>query len=265
MATGQPAATPGEVYQREMVPAIFSRWAPDLVDAAGIRAGERALDVACGTGVVTRLVAERVGPRGKVVGLDLNPAMLAAARAESTAHTVEWLEGSALSVPLPDQSFDAVVCQQGLQFFPDRAVALREMHRVLVPGGRLALSVWRSVDHQPAFHALETALARRIGRERAALPPFGFGARDALRAVAAGAGFREIRIRAEVKTTRFPSPRAFVSAMVRGAPTMLGALAEQGPEALDALAEEVAAAVRDWEDDEGLGFPQVAHVLTARR
>jgi SAM-dependent methyltransferase len=259
------SGTPGEVYQREMVPAIFARWAPDLIELAGLRPGERVLDVACGTGVVTRLAAERVGPTGKVTGLDINKEMLAAARAQWSPPTVEWVEGSALTVPLPDGAVDAVVCQQGLQFFPDRAAAVREMHRVLVPGGRLALAVWRSVAHQPAFHALAAALAMRIGAERAALPPFGFGDRDALRAVVVGGGFREVRIRVEVKTVRFPSAAGFVRTIVTGAPSMLGALAEQGDEALDAIANEVADGVRDWIDDDGLGFPAVSHIVTARR
>lgn len=266
MGSGEKVSgTPGEVYQREMVPAIFARWAPDLIELAGLRPGERVLDVACGTGVVTRVAAERVGPTGKVTGLDINKEMLAAARAQAAPPTVEWVEGSALAIPLPDGSVDAVVCQQGLQFFPDRVAAAREMHRVLAPGGRLALSVWRSVDHQAAFRALEVALAKRVGVERSALPPFGFGDRDALRAVMSAGGFGDVRIRVEVKTTRFPSPQRFVRAIVAGAPSMLGTLAAQGEAALDALADEVAAGAREWLDDDGFAFPQVTHIATARR
>jgi ubiquinone/menaquinone biosynthesis C-methylase UbiE len=163
-----PPATPAEIYEREMVPAIFARWAPDTIELAQVRTGQRVLDVACGTGVVTRLLADRVGPSGRVVGLDLSPVMLAAARARVRNANVEWREASAQSIPLPDGAFDAVVCQQGLQFFPDKAMALAEMRRVLVPGGRLALAVWRSVEHAPAFQALEQALAHRIGSEKAA-------------------------------------------------------------------------------------------------
>ena len=259
------SGTPGETYQREMVPAIFSRWAPDLIEVASLRPGDRVLDVACGTGVVTRLAADRVGPAGKVTGLDVNKEMLAAARASSPSSAIEWVEGSALTVPLPDESVDAVLCQQGLQFFPDREAALKEMRRVLVAGGRLALSVWRAVTYQPAFHALQTALAKRIGAERAALPPFGFGDREALRAVVAGAGFREVRVRAEARTTRFPSPQHFVYTIAGGAPSMLGALAEQGAGGLQTLAHEVAETVREWVDDDGLGFPMISHIVTARR
>ena len=103
--------SPGEIYQREMVPASFARWAPDLVGLAALRPGERVLDVACGTGVVTRLAAERVGDGGRVVGLDVNADMLAAARGASPGSRIEWREGSALTVPFPDADFDAVLCQ----------------------------------------------------------------------------------------------------------------------------------------------------------
>ncbi len=157
--------TPGEIYEHHAVPAIFARWAPELVELAGVQPGERVLDVACGTGVVTRLLADRVGSTGRVVGLDLNAGMLAAARAAAVNPTIEWLEGNVMSMSLPDATFDAVVCQQGFQFFPDKPLALREMRRVLVSGGRLALSVWRSVEQVPGFRVLQEALARRIVAE----------------------------------------------------------------------------------------------------
>ena len=128
MATMLPiSGTPAEIYERHMVPAIFSRWAPDLLQAARVQTGERVLDVACGTGAVTRLLAERVGLTGNVVSLDINPGMLAVARRTVVGPNIEWLESSALDMPLPDATFDAVVCQQGLQFFPDRPAALSEM------------------------------------------------------------------------------------------------------------------------------------------
>jgi ubiquinone/menaquinone biosynthesis C-methylase UbiE len=260
-----PPATPAEIYEREMVPAIFARWAPDMIELAQIRAGQRVLDVACGTGVVTRLLADRVGPGGHVVGLDLSPVMLAAARAGVRNANIEWREASAQSIPLPDSAFDAVVCQQGLQFFPDKATALAEMRRVLVPGGQLALAVWRSIEHAPAFQALEQALTRRIGAAKGALPPFGFGDAEAIRALVVGAGFREVRLRADVKMTRFASAEHMVRSVASGAPSMLGALAEQGDAALDSIVVEVGEATRMYVDDEGLAFPQATHFITALR
>jgi SAM-dependent methyltransferase len=221
------------------------------------------LDVACGTGAVTRVLAERVGPRGRVVALDINPGMLAVARVAAPDINIEWREGSAVSMALPDAAFDSVVCQQGLQFFPDRPAALSEMRRVLKPGGRLALACWRSVEHMVGYLALERALARRIGPDKAALPPFALGDPEAIRKLVTGAGFREVRIRTEAKMIRFASAEHMVRAVVGGAPTMLGALADQGAGVLDAIVAEVTEATRAFVDDEGWGMPGVSHVVTA--
>jgi SAM-dependent methyltransferase len=139
-----------ETYERHMVPAIFGPWAEDLLALAMPAPGERVLDVACGTGVVARLVAQRVAPTGTVVGLDLNPGMLAVARTLPLPQgEIQWREGNVSAMPFPDASFDLALCQQGLQFFPDRPAALREVRRVLEPRGRLALSVWRPHATQP--------------------------------------------------------------------------------------------------------------------
>ena len=120
-----------ENYERYLVSTIFSPWAAHLADFAAPRLGEHVLDVACGTGIVARLVAGRVGPKGRVVGLDSSAAMLAEARSLSpiSGTAVEWSEASALAIPFPETTFNLVLCQQGLQFFPDRPAALHEMHR----------------------------------------------------------------------------------------------------------------------------------------
>jgi len=265
-AAAAPAApNPGEVYEREMVPGLFGPWAADLVERAAPAAGARVLDVACGTGVVTRLLPPRVGPTGRIAGLDLNPGMLAAARASAAGVPIEWLEGSAQAMPLPDGAFDFVFCQQGLQFFPDKAAALREMHRVLAPGGRLFVAVWKSSAHCPGFAAMERALAKYVGADAAKLPPFSFGDRAALRGVIAGAGFRDLVIRAEVKMTRFPSPEAFFRTITAGAPGMLGLLAQLTEPQRRELISEINETLAPHLDDTGLAFPQPAHVASARK
>src|SRR5690606_21413299 len=117
-----------ENYERYFVPSIGRPVAAGLVEAAALRPGERVLDVACGTGIVVRLAAERVGPRGVLEALDPNADMLAVARqvAPSTP-SITWHEASAESMPLPDEHFDVVLCGMGLQFFPDRKAGLRQM------------------------------------------------------------------------------------------------------------------------------------------
>ena len=143
----QLTAEAAELYERYPATYILGPWAPLLIDAACLILGERVLDLACGTGLVARIGAQRVGPAGRVVGVDLNPGMIAVAQSlpAVVGAPVEWLERSAVDLRLPSADFDVVFCQQGLQFFPDRLVALREMRRVLKPGGRLALSVWTGV------------------------------------------------------------------------------------------------------------------------
>jgi SAM-dependent methyltransferase len=144
----QVAGSAPEIYERELVPAVFGAWAPVLVDLAQPRSGHRVVDVACGTGIVARIAAMRVGPTGAVVGIDLNPGMLSVARSAASTEPrsggpLQWQEASADKLPLADGSFDIVYCQLGLQFFADRAAALREMRRVLDTEGRLALMMVR--------------------------------------------------------------------------------------------------------------------------
>jgi SAM-dependent methyltransferase len=132
----QVVGSAAETYERALIPAVFAAWTPLVVELAEPRAGERVLDVACGTGVVARLAAQQVGRTGKVVGLDLNPGMLAVAAARAageppTSASITWQEANAARMPFPDAAFDVAYCQLGLQFFPDRPAALREMNRVL--------------------------------------------------------------------------------------------------------------------------------------
>ena len=146
----QVAGNAPEVYERELVPAVFGVWAPILVELAHPRPGERVVDVACGTGIVARIATARVGPTGVVVGVDLNPGMLSVARSvmltdSRSSAPIQWQEASADKLPFPGESFDIVYCQLGLQFFADRPAALREMRRVLSLEGRLALMVWRGL------------------------------------------------------------------------------------------------------------------------
>jgi SAM-dependent methyltransferase len=140
----QVAGRAPEVYERELVPAVFAPWAPILVELAHPCPGERVVDIACGTGIVARVAAARVGATGVVSGVDLNPGMLSVARSATAVSSrsgapIQWHEASADKLPFPGESFDIVYCQLGLQFFADRAAALREMHRVLGADGRLAL------------------------------------------------------------------------------------------------------------------------------
>ena len=204
------AGTAPEIYAEHLVPAVFAPWAPVLLDAAAVGIGHTVLDVACGTGVVAAAAAERVGPSGAVTGVDINPGMIAVA---ARTQGVRWARADVARLPFPDGGFDRVLCQAGLQFVPDRLGALREMGRVLRPGGRVALLVWRALHHSPGFAALADALQAVVGPEAAAVmrAPFVFG--DDPRPLVTlldSAGFGDVDVQARAGTVRFASVQAFV-------------------------------------------------------
>jgi ubiquinone/menaquinone biosynthesis C-methylase UbiE len=203
--------SPAEVYDECFVPALFRPWGPVLCDAANIVPGQRVLDVACGTGALTLAVAERVAG-GAVLGLDASREMLAVARRKHA--DIEWHDGRAESLPFADASFDAVVSQFGLMFFDDRAAALREMQRVLRPGGRMAVAVCDALDRSPGYSALAALLDRLFGKQvgDAFRSPFVLGDAAALRAVCENAGIAEASITQREGTVRFASIDALVSA-----------------------------------------------------
>jgi ubiquinone/menaquinone biosynthesis C-methylase UbiE len=164
MSVLEQARGPAEVYDAQFVPALFAHWGPVVAAEANVHEGDRVLDVACGTGALTLAAAEVVGKAGSVVGLDVNPEMLAVARRKPVQ--IEWLEGRAEDLPLPDNSFDAVVSQFGFMFFEDMPQALREMMRVLRSGGTLAVAVCDAVENSPGYSAFARLLDRLFGRER---------------------------------------------------------------------------------------------------
>jgi len=192
---GSVAATYEEIY----VPRIFIPWARLLLDRADLSQGESVLDVATGPGTVARLAAERVGPRGRVVGTDLSAAMIGIAQEKPLADqaaAIEYLVAPAAPLPVADGSFDVVTCQQGLQFFPDCQAALREMQRALRPGGLLVAAVWREITLQPSFAAIDAALREGLGAD-AAEPygaPFRGPGREEIRQFLAGAAFQNVAV-----------------------------------------------------------------------
>ena len=242
--------------------------AASLIELAALRPNERILDVACGTGVAARLAAQRVGAAGSVVGLDFNPGMLAVARSlpPPEGAPVEWVLGSAFALPCTDAAFDAVLCQQGLQYFPDRPAALREMYRALVPGGRLALSVVRSIHFNTVHALLAEALEHHVGAEAVGILHAGFALGDAeeLRTLLAEAGFRTVEVSPAVVKARFPSPEEFVRRQVAGSP-LAGPVAQADEESRAALIAEVTTALQPYVSDEGLTFPLETNQAVAVR
>src|SRR5262249_19571488 len=153
-----------EIYENLFVPAMLAPWASRAVALANLEPGEHVLDIACGTGVLTRLAAKAVAPNGRVGGLDLTPEMLAVARSSpldaTVAVQIEWREGNALALPFEDATFDVALSNFGLMFFPEKVRALQEMGRVLKPGGRFVVMVWGSMAHSPGQMAMKQTWER---------------------------------------------------------------------------------------------------------
>ena len=260
--------TGAEIYERSLVPAVFAPWAALLIEQAKLQPGERVLDVACGTGVVARRVAQHIGPTGKVIGLDLHADMLAVARSlpELPGASIGWQEGNALALPFSDETFDVVLCQQGLQFFSDRPAALREMHRVLVPGGRVVLSVWGPLERNPGHAALVRALERHLDTAAASAMRsfFALGEVREVRSLLAGGLFRQVLLHTAVLTVRFASPEQFV--WLEMLPSHLeNPVAGMDVRALSVLVSEVNAALQPYVTSDGLAFPLQAHLVNARK
>jgi SAM-dependent methyltransferase len=253
-----------DAYEALFIPALFGQWAPKVADAAGIQRDDRVLDVACGTGILAREVASRIGPPGRVVGVDANPGMLAVAR--RLAPAVEWHEGTAESLPFPDESFDAVVCQFGLMFFSDRHQASREMLRVLAPGGRLAVAVFDTLDSMPAYASEVALLQRTAGRPAAdALrAPFVLGNCNELMALFSDDGWRSAQVSTHDGTARFPSIRAMVEADLRGWLPVMGIMLDE-EQVVDILQEAEQALGAYVANDGRAVFHLSAHLVTATK
>jgi ubiquinone/menaquinone biosynthesis C-methylase UbiE len=259
---GQVIRSAAEVYEAFFIPALFGEWAGRVADAAGVQPGQRVLDVACGTGVLARTVADRVGPNGSVVGVDLNEGMLAVARQE--APEIEWRQGRAEALPFDSASFDAVVSQFGLMFFEDRRATIQEMLRVLRPGGRLVVAVWDSLEHLPGYAAMTDLVQRLFGDQvaDALRAPFVLGDPQNLRSLFAEAGVPDAQITTQEGTARFPSIQSWIYTDIKG-----WTLADVLDDAqFDRLLKEAERALRRFTTAEGtVVFSASAHIVTAAK
>ncbi len=259
-----PRAGP-ETYQAMQVPSIFEPLARMLLSRVALRPGQAVLDIACGTGVVTRLAAEAVGPDGTVVGVDFNQPMLDVAAGIDGGDVIEWRQGDAGALPVTDDSFDVVLCQQGLQYFPDKVAALREMRRALKPGGMAWLAVWQSPEHRPTNRAWNRVLARHLGPDvtRVSEAPFSLGDGAELRRLMTEGGFQDVVVEAAVFTHHMKPPEISIPGQLASLP-FGPKIAALDTATRDAIVAEIAAELADYRTPEGLTVPQGTHFVSGR-
>jgi SAM-dependent methyltransferase len=251
---------PASIYEEWSVPAVFAPLARQVLEQIIIVPGARALDVACGSGIVARTIARRIGPAGRVVGLDLNPAMLEVARRKSEMEglTIEWRQGSAQALPFENGSFDLVLCQHGLQLFSDRLGAVSEMYRVLSPGGQAAVVTWRGLDQNPFFALIERAVRHRCDAP-AMGSLFSLGDPAAIGSLLLEAGFANVSIAPVEIETDYGQPDHFVELQINASAAVipsLQALPDSERAALiAAIRDDLAEPVRDATADGHLRVP----------
>jgi SAM-dependent methyltransferase len=259
--TFQISTEQAEIYESRFVSAIFAQWVPLLLEATGVEPGRALLDVACGTGILARTAADRVGPTGQVIGVDLSEGMLTVARRLSP--DLEWHHGDAEDLPFPDAAFDVVVCQSALMFFPDATQALREMGRVCKPQGTVGVQVYASLDAQPAYGPWVQMVARHAGPDAIRLLStyWVHGDLDVLRDRFHTAGLEVTDVQTVRGSARFTSIEEMVRTEVEATP-LIDRISDAD---YRRIVENAAELLGPFLTAEGAELPIDAHLVVARR
>ena len=268
--TSSPAAFVGSVpanYDRYLGPILFHRYADDLASRLAVVDSMRVLEVACGTGIVSERLAARLAGRGTLVATDLNEPMLAHARsARAGLANVEWRQADATSLPFADRSFDAVVCQFGLMFFPDKGAGVRQAFRVLKPGGRYLFNLWDAIERNEVTKIAHETTAGFFPGDPPQFYTVPFSMHDPAvgRALLADAGFVEVEL-ARVETVgESPSAAEVAMGLIDGNP-IAAAIQERRPGAVAEVRAAVAARVAERLGDRPVRCRLSALVFSARR
>lgn len=256
-----------ELYEEHLGPLLFHFYAHDLarrVEGLGTR---RILETACGTGIVTEYLRKALPAGSEIVATDLNAPMLEFARTRrASLPNVRFETADANGLPFGDESFDAVVCQFGIMFFPDKERAMREARRVLRTGGQLVFNVWESLAHNPAPRIAHETIGRFF--EGAAptfmLTPFGYHDVDSIVLLLERAGFENVSFEHVPTVVERPSARSLAIGLVEGNPGIVE-IRERANAAPDEIVEAVAEAIREELGDDPVRCPLEAIVFSARR
>jgi ubiquinone/menaquinone biosynthesis C-methylase UbiE len=244
------------------VPVIFVPWAQHLLSKAVPQEGENILDVACGTGIVARMAKSRVGPSGNVAGVDLNSGMLNVAKSIVGSSRINCIEADVGNIPLESKSFDKAYCQQGLQFFPNKVGALKEIHRLLRSGGKCLVVAAQSLEQHPLMNSQVAALTKHIDANAAA----------GIRAVCSlpngneiaeyfkEAGFDKVSWETVDLTLLHKDGRAFIQNGIMSTP-LAGIIATWSDTDRNALLDDILEGLSTCFDGKALTFPHISSVV----
>lgn len=257
-----------EAYEKYIVPAFSGAWAQDIVDRAALRNGDRILDVGCGTGIVSRYAFKALGESCHITGMDINEIVLKKAGEicpPNITH-IEWKQGDVTDIPFSDNKFDVVLCQQGLQYFPDRPRSLNEMNRVLVNQGRAVFSVWRPIEYFPFYSALHSTLEKYVSAEAASILASAFtgGESAQLKILFENAGFKDIDICLIIKQMRYSPIEEFLIGGFVASPFGYDILALEESKRQE-MFQTLKKSISNYIDDHGLAAPMECLVISATK
>ncbi len=250
-----------EIYENTMVPMWFGRWAEALLTFVSLKPGEAVLDVACGTGVTTRIAKLDVGNGGRVTGLDINAGMLAKARELAADMDITWIESDVLGTGLPKDNFNVVISQHGYHYFPDQPAALREFYRVLAPSGRIAMSIWdgHSAYTKALCSAVENFISPEIAKKQRGQRET--PSADKLIADVSGAGFRNVTVARQELSIKVPLAAEFVPLHLGSMP-IANAFQSLPDKEKEALIADVADTLRGQVVGDQIVYPDAVNVVT---
>jgi ubiquinone/menaquinone biosynthesis C-methylase UbiE len=261
---------PAEMYEQYFIPAIFNPWSDVLLSYARPNHGDFVLDLACGTCIITRKIAQDVGEEGKIVACDFNPDMLDVARSIDLPEniSVEFRQENAVSLSLPDNYFDMVICQQGLQFFPDKEKAIHESQRVLKPSGRAIFAVWQSLNKHDVYKAMFEAEASFLGIDVDEIStPFSLGDSKMVKQLFSDAGYSNVNVIQHVKNVKFVSPEKFVELTLLAAASVIPDLTIDDPEKQKEMVKEVSKRIepvlKNYRTNDYICFPMTSNIYVA--
>ncbi len=251
-------------YEKYIVPAYTGAWAKEIVNRACLNEGEKILDVACGTGLVARIAAEKQSCSDLIFGVDVNEVMIK--KAQEIEKGISWHNNDVTDLPFFDNFFDVILCQQGLQYFPGSDLALKEMNRVLAENGRILISVWRPIKYSPFYESLCKILEEYVDANAGSMlsAAFAFGDYEKLKSLFVNAGFNNININIVVKQMSYSPFEEFVIGGIMASPFSKDIQRMQESKQEEMLLE-IYNSNLNYIDDNGLAAPMESYIVNAKK